>query len=333
VRYSRTVNGYKDAAVFYTGNDYAKYTDIALDRDGTLWLLADHNVISIAKDAVGVIIGTDSDFTDEVPTEESYFVCVVTSPSTIAYVKPDNFEDISYLTQGTKLMCYARLSYADNEYLRVETEKGTAYVPSEDVSVYDSGVSRYKYVRCLHTKVGVDIYRTPSYIDQEILFAALGKENVFEVLSVVAVDEAGKDAWGFYRVRCEDEIGYVLIENVVTVDEDPVPLERYKMKIKAEKLGKMVILYETASVESNEVARLADGTEIYALEPYDEEKEFIQVLYDGKVCYVQSQYLGQGGLSAGQTLAIVLSVVTVTASIIMYLIFRAGKRRKIVYKE
>ena len=333
VRYSRTVNGYKDATVFYVGDDFDSYADIAVDRDGTVWLLADHNVISIAKDAVGVVVGADSDFADEVPTEDVYFVCVVTAPSTIAYVRPDNFEDISYLSKGTKLMCYARVNYAENEYLRVETDKGTAYVPSEDVSVYEGGVPRVTHVRCLHTKVGVDIFKTPSYIEREPLYTALGKESIFEVLSIVAVDEAGKDVWGFYRVRYEDQVGYVLIENVVSVDEDPVPIERYKMKIKAEKLGKMVVLYENASVDSEEVVRLADGTEIYALEPLDEEKEFIQVLYDGKVCYVQPQYLGQGGLSAGQTLAIVLSVVTVTASIIMFLIFRAGKRRKIEYKE
>ena len=339
VRYSRTVNGYKDPTVFYVGDEFGAYNDITLDRDGTLWLIADHNIISFAseKERLGVVIGTDSDFTDDVPTEESYFVCVVTSPSTIAYSKPDNFEDIYYLTNNTKLMCYARLTYAGNEYLRVETEKGTAYVPAEDVSVYMAGEAPITHARCLHTKIGVNIYKAPSYIaigkNEEPLFAALGKGNVFEVLSVVSVDESGKDAWGFYRVRYEDAIGYVLIADVVSVDEDPVPIERYKMKIKAEKLGKMVVLYENASVDSEEIVRLADGTEIYALEPLDEEKEFIQVLYDGKVCYVQSQYLGQGGLSAGQTLAIVLSVVTVTASIIMFLIFRAGKRRKIEYKE
>ena len=337
VRYSRTVNGYKDETVFYPGSDFKAYKDIAIDKDGTLWLIADHNVISFAKESLGVVVGTDSDFTDDVPTAEAYFVCEVTSPSTVAYASPDNFEDISYLTKGTKLMCYASLTYADNGYLRVETEKGIAYVPAEDVSVYGSGDAPMAHARCLHTKIGVNIYAAPSYIDIERnatpLFAALSKENVFEVLSVVATDAAGKDAWGFYRVRYEGQVGYVLITDVVSTDEDPVPIERYRMKIKAEKLGKMVVLYEDASVDSEEVARLADGAEIYAIEPLGEDKEFIQVLYGGKVCYVQAQYLGQGGLSAGQTLAIVLSVVTVTASIIMYMIFRAGKKRKIVYKE
>ncbi|MBP5404407.1 MAG: hypothetical protein J6Y74_00435 [Clostridia bacterium] len=338
VRYLRTVNGYYSPTSFFIGNDFSKYADISIDSDGTTYLLADHNVISFEKDVFGVVTGADSDFVrNETPSAESLFVCVVEASSTIAYVAPDNFEDVSYIARGTKLLCYDEVTYADNLYCRVETETGVAYVPAADVRAYESAPAPFERARCLHTKLGVSVYAYPSKIDlardAEPLFSSLKKEEVFDVLSYVAVDEEGKDVWGFYRVRYQDIVGYVLISDVVTVDEEPVPIERYKMKIKAEKLGKMVVLYESASVESEEVTRLADGTEIDALEPLDEEKEFIQVLYDGKVCYVQPQYLGEGGLSAGQTLAIVLSVVAVTASIIVFLILRAGKKRKIVYKE
>ena len=338
VRYLRTVNGYYSPTSFFIGNDFSKYADISIDGDGTLYLLADHNVISFGKEIFDVVTGEDSDFVrNETPSAESLFVCVVEASSTIAYVAPDNFEDVSYIARGAKLLCYDEVTYADNVYYRVETETGVAYVPAADVRVYESAPAPFAKARCLHTKIGVTIYAYPSKIDlardAEPLFSSLMKEDVFDVLSYVAVDEDGKDVWGFYRVRYEGLVGYVLISDIVTVDEEPVPIERYKVKIKAEKLGKMVVLYENASVESEEVARLADGTEIDALEPLSEEKEFIQVLYDGKVCYVESQYLGEGGLSAGQTLAIVLSVVAVTASIIVFLILRAGKRRKIVYKE
>ena len=338
IRYARTVNGYNDPTTIYLSSDFKSYTDITLDKNGTLYILADHNVISYKKDSMsGVVIGSDIAVPEEVPVEDPLFVCVVVAPSTIAYVTPDNFEDVSYVAKGTQLMCYARIAYAGNEYLIAETEKGKVYIPYEDVTIYRAGEAPFTHARCLHTKVGVNIYRYPSKIDLEKkaqpLFSALTKTDIFEVLSVVAVDSSDVDAWGFLRVRYSDQIGYVLMSDVVSVDDDPVPIERYKMKIKSEKLGKMVVLYEDASVESEEVVRLADGTEIDALEPLDQEKEFIQVLYNGKVCYVQSQYLGEGGLTAGQTLAIVLSVVTVTASIIMFLIFRAGKRRKIVYRE
>ena len=338
VRYLRTVNGYYSPTEFYIGNDFKQYADISIDKDGTLYLTADHNIISFAKNEFGVVTEEDSDFNDNVAADASLFVGVVQSPSTIAYVAPDNFEDVSYIAQGKKLMCYARLTYQGNDYLRVETEKGVAYVPAEDMHVYERDVAApFARARCLHTKIGVNLYACPSWIDIERgvapLFSALPKEEVFDVLSYVALTDEGEDAWGFYRVRYQDVYAYALASDVVSVDEELVPIERYKVTIKSEKLGKMVILYEDASVDSVEVARLSDGTEIYALEPLDSEKEFIQVLYQGKVCYVQSQYLGDGGLSAGQTLAIVLSVVTVTASIIMYLIFRAGKRRKVVYKE
>ena len=338
-RYARTVNGYLASQNTYVlARSFTRYDDIAIDRDGTVYVTADHNVLAFAKSVFGVITSEDSDFEDRAENEPDIFVCEVVSHATVAYVAPDNFEDISYIPEGTKLMCYARVEYASNEYLRVETEKGTAYVPAEDVRIFTRhAAAPMQRARCLHTKKGVNVYEYPSHIGVASgvapIFSALMKEAVFEVNEYVAVDADGMDAWGFYQVTYEGRTGYVLIADVVTVDGDLVPIERYKLKIKAEKLGKTVALYEDASVESSEVARLSDGTEIYALEPLDPNKDFIKVLYEGRTCYVQPMYLGEGGLSAGQTLAIVLSVVTVTASIVMYLIFRAGKRRKVVYKE
>ncbi|MBQ7712386.1 MAG: hypothetical protein IJT69_01070, partial [Clostridia bacterium] len=69
------------------------------------------------------------------------------------------------------------------------------------------------------------------------------------------------------------------------------------------------------------------------LEPIDQNKEFIQVLYEGEIRYVLSANLGQGGLSGGQILAIVLSVVAVVGSVLTILILRANKRHKRYHKE
>jgi len=79
--------------------------------------------------------------------------------------------------------------------------------------------------------------------------------------------------------------------------------------------------------------RLTYGTEISAIEEINKENAFTMVLYKGEVCYVQSSCLGQGGLSGGQILAIVLSVAAVVGSVLTVLILRANKRHKRYHKE
>ncbi|MCR4726352.1 MAG: hypothetical protein K5753_03945 [Clostridia bacterium] len=336
IRYYRTLGGYFSPTELPIGNA-KRYGAIEIGKDGTVYLTADHNVARFKKSVFGVVTEEDSDFKDEAPIASPVFVCAVKAESSIAYVAPDNFEDVTYLPKGKKLVCFASLVYAGNEYLRVETEKGIAYLPKEDATVFSEAVSPIRRARCLHTKKGVNLYRYPSYIEiekgVEPLFRALGKEEIFEVNAVVAVNESGADEWGFYRVSYNGESAYALISDVVSVDDEPEPIHRYKVKIKAEKLGMTVILYKDASVDSEEAARLSDGTEIYALEPLNKENEFTKVLYKGKTCYALTRSLGTGGLSGGQTLAIVIFVVTVTASIATALILRAGKRRRKIYKE
>ena len=342
-KYVRTLDGYAEPTVYDLAGTYHTFRDIALDGEGKIYVVADHNVLIYPKSAFGAFVAADSDFKDETPTATPLFVCEVKKDHTICYVAPDNFEDITSLPRGTRLMCYATVSYAGDDYLRVETEKGTAYLPKGDVTVYAEGAAPFRRARCLlpaiGTKViGVNLYASPSHLaiaaGVEPLFASLGKEAVFDVVSYVAADEAGKDVWGFYRVTYEGQTAYVLIDEVVSVDDDPEPAPtRYEARVKSDALGKTVAVYADASTESEIIARLTDGTEIYTLEPIDENKEFIQVLYEGEIRYVLSANLGQGGLSGGQVLAIVLSVVAVVGSVLTILILRANKRHKRYNKE
>ena len=343
LKYARTLDGYADPVRYDLAAGYESFADVALDGEGKIYVIADHNVLLYPKNAFGAFVAKDSDFKDETPTATPLFVCEVTKEYTISYIAPDNFEDITSIPRGTRLMCYATVTYAGDEYLRVETEKGTAYLPKGDVKVYEEGAAPFRRARCLlpaiGTKViGVNLYREPSYLaldaGEEPLFASLGKESVFDVISYVAVDESGKDVWGFYRVSYDGKTAYVLTDEVVSVDDDPEPAPpRYKARAKSEALGKTIAVYADASMDSEVIARLTDGTEIYTLEPIDNNKEFIQVLYEGEIRYVLSANLGQGGLSGGQVLAIVLSVVASVGSVLTILILRANKRHKRYHKE
>ena len=343
LKYARTLDGYAEPVRYESAAGYDRFADIALDGDGKLYVVADHNVLIYPKETFGVFVAADSDFKDEVPQADPLFVCEVVKDRAISYIAPDNFEDITSIARGTRLMCYATVTYAGDEYLRVETEKGKAYLPKADVKVYEEGAAPFRKARCLlpaiGTKVvGVDLYAEPSHLavaeGVEPLFASLGKTDVFDVVAYVAADEAGRDVWGFFRVSYQGKTAYVSVDEVVSVDDDLEPAPpRYEARVRSDSLGKTVAVYADASTESEVIARLTDGTEIYTLEPIDQNKEFIQVLYEGEIRYVLSANLGQGGLSGGQILAIVLSVVAVVGSVLTILILRSNKRHKRYHKE
>ena len=337
-RYERIPQGYgAPTSVATLPAGYASYGDLALDETGSAYVLADHNVLVYTKDALNVAVRADGAFEDNEPAVAPLFICEITKDAAVAYVSPGNFEDIAIVPVGTRLMCDAQVSYAGVQYVRAAYHDVTVYVTLGDVTVFAAGQSPYRQVRCLIPSigdpVGVNLYKEPT-VTAEILFSSLGKEAIFDVISVVAVDAAGKDAWGFYWVNYQGTEGYVRIDEVVSVDADPLPMPKTReMQVKSDGLGKTVSVYKEANLESEVIASLSDGSTIKVIEPFDQNNEFIMVLYEGRVCYVLSQNVGENGLSAGQVLAIVLSVVAAIGSVLTILILRANKKHKRNQKE
>ena len=248
------------------------------------------------------------------------------------------------IPKGTRMMCYARITYAGASYVRAEepTKGTTVYLPADDVTEFEEGSAPFAKAKCLISVigtnvVGVNVYKQPSEFEikrNDPLFAALGENDVFDVISVVAVDGSGKDVWGFYRVSYQGKEGYVRADEVVSVDAEPQPMPKtVQMVVKSDGLGKTVTVYKEANRESEAVGTLLDGSTIKVIEPFDPESEFTMVLYNNEICYVLSQNVGQNGLSAGQVLAIVLSVVAAIGSVLTVLILRANKKHKRSQKE
>ena len=342
-KYERILEGYAAPRAYDLPAAYESFSDIALDQNGCAYIVADHNVLVYPKAAFSVFIKEDGAFEDNVPSVDPRFVCKVVKDAAIAYAAPGNFEDIAIIPGGKLLMCYAEVEYAGSKYVRAETDKGVAYLALADVLVYEEGAAPFRQARCLLSVigtnvVGVDIYKEPSYKEiekgTEPLFSALGKDDLFTVLSIVAVDDAGKDVWGFYRVEFEGVRGYVRADEVVSPDDDPLPTPKtYELQVKSDGLGKTVSVYKDADKNSEVVASLSDGSKIKALAPLDNEQEFTPVLYEGEVRYVLTANLGQGGLTGGQILAIVLTVVAAVGSVLTILILRANRKHKRNYKE
>ena len=344
-RYDRVPKGYLDTPTIYDlPTKYALYSDIALDESGDAYLIADHNVLIFPKAAFSIYSKADGSFEDTVASVDPRFVCEVVNDNAIAYVLPGNYEDITIIEKSTRLMCYAKVNYLGTDYIRAESEKGTVYLEASDVIEYQEGKAPFRKARCWlasfgENVVGVNIYQEPSKIkirkgEAAIVAASLGKDDIFDVISIVAVDGEGRDVWGFYRVSYQGQEGYVLANEVVSPDDDPLPAPKtYEVQVKSDGLGKKVSVYREASKQSEVIATLSDGSKIKSLEPINKNNEFTKVLYNGEECYILTANLGEKGLTAGQVLAIVLTVVAAVGSVLTILILRANKKHKRNQKE
>ncbi len=340
-RYERVLNEYASTPEIYSlPAEYESFSDLAFDSVGNAYLIADHNVLIYPKEAFSVCI-KEGDFTDDVPAEHPIFICEVVKDTAIAYVSPGNFEEISVLRKGELLMCDACVSFGGSEYYRAKTTQGKVYLAVGDAKRYETGEPPFRKARCLIPALGepkgVNIYSEPDETS-EILFASLGKEDIFDVIAYVAVDENGVDIWHYLLVSYEGKEGYVSFYDVVSIEADREPMPKtIDMQAKSDGLGKTVAIYREASLDGEVVGTFTDGSTIRVIDPYDPESEFTAILYkiDNKeeICYVLSANVGQNGLSAGQILAIVLSVVAVVGSVLTVLILRANKKHKRRQKE
>ena len=341
-RYERVLNEYASTPEAYDlPVGYEDFSDLAFDSEGNAYLIADHNVLIYPKEAFSVCI-KEGDFTDDVPAEHPIFICEVVSDTAIAYVSPGNFEEISVLGKGERLMCDARVSFGGSEYYRAKTKQGKVYLAVGDAKRYAASAEPpFRKARCLIPAIGeprgVNIYVEPDE-EGEILFASLGREVIFDVIAYVAVDENGADVWNYLLVSYEGKEGYVNFDDVVSTDADPAPMPKtVDMQAKSDGLGKTVAIYREASLDSEVVGTFTDGSTIRVIVPFDPESDFTAILYKinnkDEICYVLSANVGQNGLSAGQILAIVLSVVAVIGSVLTVLILRANKKHKRRQKE
>ena len=341
-RYERVLNEYASTPEAYDlPVGYEDFSDLAFDSEGNAYLIADHNVLIYPKEAFSVCI-KEGDFTDDVPAEHPIFICEVVSDTAIAYVSPGNFEEISVLGKGERLMCDARVSFGGSEYYRAKTKQGKVYLAVGDAKRYAASAEPpFRKARCLIPAIGeprgVNIYVEPDE-EGEILFASLGRDVIFDVIAYVAVDENGADVWNYLLVSYEGKEGYVNFDDVVSTDADPAPMPKtVDMQAKSDGLGKTVAIYREASLDSEVVGTFTDGSTIRVIVPFDPESDFTAILYKinnkDEICYVLSANVGQNGLSAGQILAIVLSVVAVIGSVLTVLILRANKKHKRRQKE
>lgn len=236
----------------------------------------------------------------------------------------NNYEDIVFIDEEEYLMVFnSGIEYKQVEYYYVEYDNRSVYIPADNCNIIQNGPLDEKYVTCLFDTVNIYQYPSPT---SSAIFTGLTRDNVIEVNAYVAYYN-DEDVWGWYEVVYEGRLGYVQISSVVDAESPYIAVERYYVKAKSAHFGATIKVYAEATKEAEIIANLSDGTTVELTAPYSENTEFSEVRINGTTGYILTDNLMEKGLTNGQILAIVLCVVTITASAVSILLFKLFKKK------
>ena len=98
-------------------------------------------------------------------------------------------------------------------------------------------------------------------------------------------------------------------------------------------MGEYVKIYALPQEDSQVVAEVAEGSQIYLKNKFDKNSEWTQIIYEEKIAYVKTENVSPSGLTSWQlALAITLPAVAVaiTATIVILVVV---KKRKAALKN
>ena len=323
LRYTRTADGFGEPSA----TPLAGYHAIEIAPDGTVYALKDHALLKVDLD---------------VPTEESSYQPPVAESNVgvraiklnvnevWGYTSPDNYESIVCVTHPYAMLVATvgegedRFWYAECTVKGEEERYPYVYIPYDKAALVEDKVVdlTVKYNGILDQ---TGLYEFPS--NQARSIASLPKgQAVLHAKRIVAVE--AEPVWAWYEVDYESGSAYVRIADY-TVYEDPNLVTRYYVKAKAGRLGDTIALYSAASVDSDLLASLVDGTRLELHEPFDPHAEWTKVYVDGQEGWVKTVYLSQSKLTNGQIIALVLAGVAVVAAAVTLLLYKVvkGKRK------
>lgn len=319
MRFDRNASGYNLGEEFEVSN-IDTISGAAMSSDGTLYFTSRHSLYELT--GLGVVTEEESLFED--PQNIEYPVRIVYGGGFLQKA-PNNYEDVLYIGEDEYLMVFTSdVTYEQVEYYFVEYDNRRMYISQNNCELIEAELLQDTYVTCLFDTV--NIYRYPSSTSPKI-FEGLTRNHVIEVKGFVA-GTAGSELWGWYRVAYEGSEGYVQISSVVTAERPFEPVVRYYVKAKSAHFGASIKVYAEASENSEVIATITDGSRVELTVPYNEESGFSEIRINNGFGYVLTDNLMEKGLTNGQILAIVLSVVTIAASIVTILLFKLFNRKR-----
>ncbi len=318
MRFERTAEQYSLSAV-YTVALSGKIAGLCISSEGDFYVTSAHSVLKIA---CGEIVSeTNSGYS--APEAIEFPVRIVKGDGWMQ-TAPNNYEDMLYLDNQQYLLVFnSTVIYQQVEYYYVEYQAMRMYISKDGCTVVEGRELEDTYVKCLFDTV--NIYQYPSATSSAI-FAGLSRDDIIEVTGYVAA-EGDEDIWGWYQVVYEDRLGYVQISSVVSAERPYIEVVRHYVKARSAHFGATIKVYAAPSADAEIIASVSDGTTVELTAPLDSGALYSEVRINGTIGYILTENLMERGLTNGQILAIVLSIVTVAASIVLALLFSIFKKR------
>ena len=325
-RFSRSINSYTLSQIMLFDDleqPLLNPLGMSLNDDGRLFIANSdhHSLIVVSSDVTNA--STEITSTYEHPT-------TIVNPTRIAYVKnfatiyynPSNYEDITSINEGECVPVLNESTYDGIHYYYIEYEGKKAYIRQIDTILMNAGAAPMEYVKPLHPTLDIYLYPSPN---SPKIFNAIERNTLIQVISNVA-ERDSIQMWNWYEVRYSNTTGYVLKTEVIPATMPVVEVVTHNAKIRSPILGERVNMYSLPDSHSAIIDTIADGTKVELDAPIDYNSEYTLIKYNDVTGYVRSEHLIDSGLTTGQILAIVLAVITFSATGTVLFISRIIKR-------
>ncbi|MBD5101078.1 MAG: hypothetical protein HDT29_07555 [Clostridiales bacterium] len=273
------------------------------------------------------------------PTEYDSIALYKTTAEVTLYSSPRHLQKLALLSP--------------DEYVLILSESGNFYY----AYTYDATLSKavYGYIKkqasislCpAQTDTALGLYAQPLHPNTPIYEYPIDDRDtkVLRYASIrdqlVVIDNVGQDgafSWGWYKVGCIDTDGNLVYGYVKQLAVSPytslsAPDLSKTAKLGAKKLGEYVKIYALPQEDSQVVAEVAEGSQIYLKNKFDKNSEWTQIIYEEKIAYVKTVNVSPSGLTSWQlALAITLPAVAVaiTATVVILVVV---KKRKAALKN
>lgn len=273
------------------------------------------------------------------PTEYDSIALYKTTAEVTLYSSPRHLQKLALLSP--------------DEYVLILSESGNFYY----AYTYDATLSKavYGYIKkqasislCpAQTDTALGLYAQPLHPNTPIYEYPIDDRDtkVLRYASIrdqlVVIDNVGQDgafSWGWYKVGCIDTDGNLVYGYVKQLSVSPytslsAPDLSKTAKLGAKKLGEYVKIYALPQEDSQVVAEVAEGSQIYLKNKFDKNSEWTQIIYEEKIAYVKTENVSPSGLTSWQlALAITLPAVAVaiTATVVILVVV---KKRKAALKN
>lgn len=319
-------------------NEYNLIADISLETSSSVMLsqdLCDFDIlpngdIIVANrnynilqhySLVGIFeIATENNDSYDDAVESPEVIVIRTIDNCFAYIKPNNFENRLIISNNVIKVVLATVEYKGLTYYYIDCGEYRAYLPSTSAVVIVNSEPPFALATIRHREA--KIYSKPIEDDKYLKYVIDNKSAVINIISRVGyfTNTINLD---FVEVNYGDYSGYIkkdrlsIYKEVIYNTTEPI-----YMKVKANRMGTKIPLYESASSEAVVLTTISDGAKVTLLEEYSKDKEFIKVSFDGIEGYVASKVMYSKGLSSSQVLAIVLIVGVIVISIVLYFVSR-----------